>query len=89
MPLTISDLQVKTNPGAAILSLDQRVALLESVLQVGSSQMTLSFGGASITLSATGNVMITGRDINMNSSSKLTIKSSGDLTMKAAKINQN
>ena len=89
MPLTISDLQVKTNPGAAILSLDQRVALLESVLQVGTSQMTLSFGGASITLSATGNVTITGRDITMNSSSKLIMKSSGDLTMKAAKINQN
>jgi hypothetical protein len=89
MPLTISDLQVKTNPGAAILSLDQRVALLESVLQVGTSQMTLSFGGASITLSATGNVTITGRDITMNSSSKLVMKSSGDLTMKAAKINQN
>lgn len=89
MPVTISDLQIKTNPGAAILSLEQRVALLESVLQVGSSQITLSFGGASITLSATGNVTITGRDIIMNSTSKLVMKSSGDLTMKAAKINQN
>jgi hypothetical protein len=89
MPLTISDLQVKTNPGAAILSLDQRVALLESVLQVGSQQATLSFGGASITLSATGNVTITGRDITMTSTTKLVMKSSGDLTMKAAKINQN
>lgn len=89
MPLTISELQIKTNPTGAILSLEQRVALLESVLQVGSNSMTLSFGGASITLSATGNVTITGREITMNSSAKLVMKSSGDLTMKAAKINQN
>jgi hypothetical protein len=89
MPLTISELTIKANPGAAILSLEQRVALLESVLQVGTSQTTLSFGGASITLSATGNVTITGRDITMNSSSKLVLKSSGDLTMKAARIAQN
>lgn len=89
MPLTISELTIKANPGAAILSLEQRVALLESVLQVGSSQTTLSFGGASITLSATGNVTITGREITMNSSARLIMKSSGDLTMRAAKINQN
>ena len=89
MPLTIAELQIKTNPGAAILSLEQRVALLESVLQVGTSQTTLSFGGASITLSATGNVTISGREINLNSSAKLVLKSSGDLSMKAAKINQN
>jgi hypothetical protein len=89
MPLSISDFQVKTNPGAAILSLDQRVAILESLLQVTSNQATLSFGGASITLSATGNVTITGREVTINTTAKLVMKSSGEIAMKAAKINQN
>lgn len=89
MPTSISELQIKANPQAAILSLEQRVALLESVLQVSTNNVTLSFGGSSIVLSATGNVTITGREISINSTNKTIVKSSGEIAMKAAKINQN
>lgn len=88
MPLSISDLQLKANAGST-QALERRVALLESLLQVSASQVTLTFGGASVTLSATGNVTINGREISLVSTGKMTMKSSSDLTLKAAKINQN
>lgn len=89
MPIFINELQIKANPQQAILSLEQRVALLESVLQVSTNNATLSFGGSTITLSATGNVTITGREVSIVSSAKTIVKSSGEIAMKAAKINQN
>lgn len=88
MPIEIRELVIKTQQ-ATIQTLEQRVALLERALQVTNEKVTLMCGSASIELTGTGNVTVSGREINMTATGKVQVKASSDLVLKGAKIQQN
>jgi phage baseplate assembly protein gpV len=61
---------------------------LRKVISVGHNSVKIQVGASSITLKPT-SILIESNEIILNGTGKVTVKASGDLTLKGAKIQQN
>ncbi len=67
----------------------REVERLERSVTIRHNEITLKMGDASIVLKADGSVNIRGTNITVESSGRTTVKASGDLTLKGAKVLSN
>jgi hypothetical protein len=67
----------------------REVERLERSVTITHNEITLKTGDASIVLKADGSVNIRGTNITVESSGRTTVKASGDLTLKGARVLNN
>ena len=99
MPIQIPELQIRTTApedpriehlNKVVKLLWKEVEQLRKFISVGHGhEVLVKCGGASISLKPDGTIEITGKEITVSGSGRISMKASGDLVLKGSKIQQN
>lgn len=74
---------------SAVLALTQEVQRLHAIISGENDEITLAAGSASLQMRKDGTITLKGKDITLQATGRINVKSAGHLTLKGQKIVEN